>query len=644
MASHHETLQNPPAESDAERWNVLTQIEQNPPQGEGLVELENSLVSAPTPETLDEQPTETPDKQLTETHMPLITTAEIERETPTPQKHIAENYKRLKKRRGEAFAKAVRGTLSTFADQPDFAEKVLQLIPNKHEAVATLQDNFDYINVTIREFYEKEGAIQQEAPKNPYELAKRAGYELAGPFDDAKQIRQYASDFRKNEKLCTFNDVEGRMSTYHILWLRHKNADDIPAADELTANNLTDEWKQYLKEINRYDQATDTYNLTNLSPKREDPYGTSSMSVQIARQGTHVSIKNRYNHTVGNPDSTLGNNLDRLVDGLRYAVYAKVGREDLRGHEGIGVAAGYIADNAGGLHRYYYEADNTYYGWYEMIKNGEVTSLPENEYFYLSPELYVKKSGDEVVSLDKNMYDLDKFELTEDKNGHKLACYKFGELTRAYTYSVDEQGQKLENLKLSVTQAAKVGNISDNPVLTSLSVEGNGVDDISFNSALTSISIANSSRLGHISHNPALTSISSIGELAHISSISNNPNLISLPNLKGVDISYISHNPSLTWIAAEKGTTISGVFNNQALNSILIDEGAKIERIDDNPALVSIYDFTGYFNLIPAMINNPQLEHIHFDTKRHNSLVQQIKNFFKRKMLLAKNRRSTTDE
>ena len=56
------------------------------------------------------------------------------------------------------------------------------------------------------------------------------------------------------------------------------------------------------------------------SPKREDEYGTSVMSIQFSKQGRcTVSIKNRYNHTVNNPDATYGNNLDRIVFGLKQS-------------------------------------------------------------------------------------------------------------------------------------------------------------------------------------------------------------------------------------------------------------------------------------------------------------------------------------
>ena len=45
-------------------------------------------------------------------------------------------------------------------------------------------------------------------------------------------------------------------------------------------------------------------------PIREDEYGTSVMSIQFTKDEAHtLSIKNRYNHSVVNPDATFSNNL-----------------------------------------------------------------------------------------------------------------------------------------------------------------------------------------------------------------------------------------------------------------------------------------------------------------------------------------------
>jgi len=322
--------------------------------------------------------------------------------------NTAENLRGLKNRFGERFVKgdlmegggytggAARELLAGFMDRPGFADELKRLIPGKHGALALLKDNHAYIQVTLEQWHKDDPDHERAPAKDPYELARSVGYELTGPFESTGEfVGLDKQDFRQNttERLCTFNEPTGRLRDYQILWLRHADVSDTLPADELTADTLSDAWKTYLKTIGRYDQDSDNYDLVGLRPTRDDPYGTSSMSVQISRKGTHVSIKNRYNHTVGNPDNTLDSDLDNVAYGLKRAVYSRVGREDLMDKTSVALAEGYIADNDGGIHRYQYEEDNVYYGDYEHINNGAVTTIDRGKYYMISPQLYVLKSG-----------------------------------------------------------------------------------------------------------------------------------------------------------------------------------------------------------------------------------------------------------
>lgn len=320
--------------------------------------------------------------------------------------NTAENLRALKSRFGERFVKgdlmegggytggAARELLAGFMDRPGFADELKRLIPGKHGALTLLKDNQAYIQATLEQRYKDDPTHERAPAKDPYELARSVGYELTGPFASTSEfVSLDRQDFRPSERICTFNSPAERLRGYNILWLRHAEVADTLPADELTADTLSEGWKTYLKTIGRYDQASDSYNLADLRPARDDPYGTSSMSVQISRKGTHVSIKNRYNHTVGNPDNTLDSNLDNVAYGLKRAVYSRVDREDLMDKTSVALAEGYIADNDGGIHHYQYEEDNVYYGDYEYINNGVVTIIDRGKYYMISPELYVPKSG-----------------------------------------------------------------------------------------------------------------------------------------------------------------------------------------------------------------------------------------------------------
>ena len=378
---------------------------------------------------------------------------DIQRLESERKKNVAENLRVLQKRFGERFVKGdlmegggytgggARELLAEFMDlsprkfpgagfkkdnegrdrEVSFAEVLKRFIPGKSGALQLLKDNHDYIQEALKQYYKDDASHERAPVKDPYELARSVGYELTGPFTSTAEFVPYDKlDFPEwgklgTERLCTFNNPGARLKDYHMLWLRHRDVADTLPADKLTADNLSDAWRTYLRIIGRYDQATDRYDLTGLRPTREDPYGTSSMSVQISRNGSHVSIKNRYNHLVGNPDNTLDSDLDNIAYGLKRAVYARVGREDLLNKGSVKIAEGYIADNDGGIHPYKYEEDNIYYGNYEYIQNGELTTIDPGKYYMISPQLYVPKSDRfSEIRLGKRSTGINELEVSDD--------------------------------------------------------------------------------------------------------------------------------------------------------------------------------------------------------------------------------------
>ena len=106
-------------------------------------------------------------------------------------------------------------------------------------------------------------------------------------FDDMESIAECKKYYQSGETICTYSDLQGRMREYHMLVAIKNGIDKIKRAEH---------------------------------PQRDDEYGTSILNIQIARNGSHMSIKNRYNHTVSQPDSTLNNNLDILHPGLQSMV------------------------------------------------------------------------------------------------------------------------------------------------------------------------------------------------------------------------------------------------------------------------------------------------------------------------------------
>ena len=97
---------------------------------------------------------------------------------------------------------------------------------------------------------------------------------------DIEKFRKY---YAVGEELCTFGDKD-RLKRCRVFFAVKKNVDEIK--------------RENFKE-----------------PKREDEYGTSVISIQFTKDGTNtLSIKNRYNHRVNNPDATYKNNLDNIIE------------------------------------------------------------------------------------------------------------------------------------------------------------------------------------------------------------------------------------------------------------------------------------------------------------------------------------------
>lgn len=130
------------------------------------------------------------------------------------------------------------------------------------------------------------GTVRKTTQEEIIEDFKKAGYDTV-IFDDEERIAECKKYYASGEVICTYNNLSGRMSQYYMLVAIKKDIDKIQRSK---------------------------------TPQREDEYGTSILNIQIAKNGSHMSIKNRYNHTVSECDNTLNNNLDLLVPGLQAKV------------------------------------------------------------------------------------------------------------------------------------------------------------------------------------------------------------------------------------------------------------------------------------------------------------------------------------
>ena len=185
-------------------------------------------------------------------------------------------FEQIKKQNGEGFAKAIRAYDSGIFDVPDIVN-IVRYAGREAEPIIPYLESL------------KKVPIEKNTPyKDPIELLAEAGYRAwyADTMDKQNAISKY---FAPGEELCTFNDPE-RFRRFHIINAVRHDADKL--------------------------KRTDFYGRE----EREDTYGTSVLSIQILKAGGFISIKNRYNHKVSNPDNTFHSNPDNIIHGLSYAL------------------------------------------------------------------------------------------------------------------------------------------------------------------------------------------------------------------------------------------------------------------------------------------------------------------------------------
>ena len=170
--------------------------------------------------------------------------------------------------------------------------------------------------------------IDIKQTKTPKELLDEAGYILYPECKTEEDIQSFKHYYAKGEELCTFKG--GRLDSCRVWFAVKKDVDQIKRED----------FK---------------------NPERQDTYGTSVISIQFSKnENSWLSIKNRYNHTVANPDATFSNNLDNIIIGLsnafrqNYNLKFKVGDDNF-------ILNNYIMAGDGKYYRYNYEIDNIYY-------------------------------------------------------------------------------------------------------------------------------------------------------------------------------------------------------------------------------------------------------------------------------------------
>lgn len=240
---------------------------------------------------------------------------------------MVDDLKIIKKHYGEKMAHLCRELFPTILEEPG---RLSSLLLDKFEPSRLLYE--DIIQNSLKEqfknfIYSFVETNTEDLPvtKKPHEMLDEAGYDLY-ECQTEEDIQSFKKYFAPGEELCTFNG--GRLSRCHVFFAVKKNVDQIKRKD----------FKH---------------------PRRQDEYGTSVISIQFTKGSSNtVSIKNRYNHTVDNPDATFSNNLDNIILGLTDSFENTYGFNLSHNRSGFEIP-GYVRVDK--FYKYNYELDNIYY-------------------------------------------------------------------------------------------------------------------------------------------------------------------------------------------------------------------------------------------------------------------------------------------
>ena len=310
---------------------------------------------------------------------------------------------RIKKLYGEKFMHLCRSLFPTLLEQEGLLTNVLKSSFATNSR--TLYDDIVnyYLEEEFKNYIYSKIDVEKEKPemveeKTPYQLLDENGYDLY-ECNSEEEIQSFKKYYKPGEELCTFRGGN-RLNRCVVFFAVKKDVEEIKRED---------------------------FN----SPKREDEYGTSVMSIQFTKsQNSTVSIKNRYNHTVNNPDATYGNDLDKIAPGLTQSF------EKLLSERGLTLNSsnieafyipGYVVADDGKYYKYNMEINGNYYcPGNVIIDHGNVIKLePEKQelidYFILDKENKTLSLYDSVISdsFIDDFKNIDSIEMANNNNSEQ---------------------------------------------------------------------------------------------------------------------------------------------------------------------------------------------------------------------------------
>ena len=285
------------------------------------------------------------------------------------------NYdlKLIKDKYGEKMEQFCRKSFPTILEKPGELFKVMS---DNFAFSKVLYDDIKESNLEskfvdyIYHFYNIENDTTI-TDKTPSELLSEAGYDLY-ECKTEKEIQEFKKYYEFSEKLCTFNDE--RLKICHVFFAVKKNVDEIKREDF-------------------------PY------PKRQDLYGTSVISIQFRRGLANIlSIKNRYNDKVQNPDATFSNNLDNIIPGLTHA-FEKYYKLNVCSKEEYFEIPNYVKADDGKLYKYNYSLDNIFLCPNNIVIDGGVKHEYAHERYVVMDYYMLDMKEKTIKTYLKKMHD-----------------------------------------------------------------------------------------------------------------------------------------------------------------------------------------------------------------------------------------------
>ena len=360
----------------------------------------------------------------------------------------------------------------------------------------------------------------------------------------------------KGEELCTFNG--GRLNSCRVWFAVRKDVDKI--------------------KIESFK-----------SPRREDDYGISVISIQFSKiSPSTLSIKNRYNHTVSNPDATFSNNLNNIIEGLTQSFTDKYGIELANKNSSSFEIPNYVQARDGKFYRYNIETFNVYYCPNNtIIENGEVKIL-DKEKFLLFDHFILDLENKKIIDFNEQLYN------TVD--GFIESVGKIKDIKRI----LHEKGMTIQ-ISPVVGEIVEINLNKHNEIVgySNPNVKNIGNDFLHYNKSLTQINLPN---------------VKNIGNSFLI--LNNTLTQIDLPSVKNIGNSFLILNNTLTQIDLPSVKNIGNSF--LCLNNTLTQI--------DLPSVKNIGDYFLCYNDTLTQINLPNVKNIGYNFLSFNHTLEDFKN------------------